>query len=148
LGEPALEIEEFQLWIHGRQFPEAEDYWDGNWLRATAHCGSSGASVWVHGSIVMVTNIVGLGHQCAAMHRRESSSAELAPIEPELKVSLEAADRIGHIRVRVELTPDHLWQFHRFEFKIDQSYLPSIIKQCTLIEQGYPIRGATGREGH
>jgi hypothetical protein len=34
----------FQLWVHGRQFSEAHDYDDGNWLRVTAHCGASGAS--------------------------------------------------------------------------------------------------------
>jgi hypothetical protein len=57
LGEPALKVAGFQLWIHGRQFPDSTDYYDGNWLRVTAHCGSSGASVWVQGAMLMVTDI-------------------------------------------------------------------------------------------
>ena len=146
LGEPALTVAGFQLWIHGRQFPEADDYYDGNWLRVTAHCGASGASVWVQGAIVMVTDIAGFGKQCDAMLRGDSSSAALDPCEPELKVSLEAADHLGHIRAQVEITPDHLAQSHKMEFDVDQSYLPGIIKQCSAIIQEYPIRGNKERQ--
>jgi hypothetical protein len=141
LGEPDLKVAGFQLWVHGRQFPEAEDYDDGNWLRVTAHYGASGASVWAQGAILMVKNIAGFGDECAAMLSGEIKSAALEPLEPELKVSLEASDGLGHIRARVEITPDHLLQAHRFEFGVDQSYLPGIIRQCSEIVQEYPIRG-------
>lgn len=147
LGDPDLTVAGFQLWVHGRQFPEAEDYYDGNWLRVTAHCGASGASVWAQGAIVMVTDIYGFGDGCAAMHRGEMKAAALAPFEPELKVSLEVSDSVGHIRAQVEITPDHLLQSHRFEFEVDQSYLPGIIRQCSEIVQEYPIRGLQDRKG-
>jgi hypothetical protein len=141
LGEPALKVAGFQLWIHGRQFPELDDYYDGNWLRVTAHCGASGASIWAQGAIVMVTDIVGFGGQCGTMLRGDSVSAMLDPCEPELRLLLEVVDRLGHIRVQVELTPDYMAQSHKMEFDIDQSYLPGIIKQCRAIEREYPIRG-------
>lgn len=147
LGEPDLRVAGFQVWVHGRQYPEAEDYDDGNWLQVTAHCGAHGASVWVQGAILMVTDIAGFGDECAAMHRGEGTSAGLAPFEPELKLSLEAIDSFGHIRAQVQLTPDHLRQSHQFDFEVDQSYLPSIIKQCSEILQEYPIRGREDREG-
>ncbi len=147
LGEPALTVAGFQLWIHGRQFPEADDYYDGNWLRVTAHCAASGASVWAQGAIVMVTDIADFGRQCDAMLRGASSSAMLDPYEPELRVSLELADRLGHIRGQVEITPDHLAQSHKMEFDVDQSYLSGIIKQCSAIIQEYPIRGNEERQG-
>jgi hypothetical protein len=51
LGAPDLKLEGLQIWVHGRQFPDLHDYWDGNWLRVTAHCGGSGASVFTTGSI-------------------------------------------------------------------------------------------------
>ena len=140
-GEADLNVAGFQLWVHGRQFPESEDYYDGNWLRVTAHCGASGASVWAQGAILMVTDIAGFGDQCAAMLCGDSKSADLDPLEPELKVSLEAAGRLGHVRAQVEITPDHLAQAHRFEFEVDQSYLPGIIQQCLAIAQEFPIRG-------
>lgn len=147
LGEPALRVAGFQLWVHGREFPESEDYDDGNWLRVTAHCGASGASVWAQGAILMVTDIAGFGHQCAAILGGDGKSAALDPLEPELKVSLESADLLGHLRATVEITPDHLAQAHRFEFEVDQSYLPSIIQQCSAIVKEYPIRGMRDRKG-
>ena len=147
LGEPDLKVAGFQLWVHGRQFPESEDYYDGNWLRVTAHCGASGASVWVQGAILMVTDIAGFGNQCAAMLAGDGKSAVLDPFEPELRVSLETADPLGHVRGQVEITPDHLTQTHRFEFEVDQSYLPGIIEQCSAIVREYPIRGTRDRKG-
>lgn len=140
-GEPALRVTGFQLWIHGREFPEADDYYDGNWLHVTAYCGASGASVWAQGAIVMITDIANFGKQCDAMLRGDSSSAVLDPLEPELRVSLAVSDRCGHIHVQVDITPEHLSQAHKMEFDIDQSYLPDIIRQCSVIVQEYPIRG-------
>jgi hypothetical protein len=141
LGEPNLRLAGFQLWVHGRQFPEAFDYDDGNWLLVTAHCGAAGASVWAQGAILMVTDVAGFGHQCEAMLRGDATSALLNPLEPELKVALEATDRLGHIRVQVDITPDHLRQSHRLEFDIDQTSLQGIVKQCAAIVQEHPIRG-------
>jgi hypothetical protein len=144
LGPPDLKVAGFQLWVHGRQFPEAEDRDDGNWLRVTAHCGASGASVWAQGAILMVTDIAGFADRCTAMSRGKASSATLDPLEPELRISLETSDRLGHLRAQVEITPDHLSQLHRMEFEIDQSYLADIIKQCSAIVHEYPIRGVHG----
>lgn len=144
LGEPDLKVAGFQLWVHGRQFPEAEDYYDGNWLHVTAHCGASGASVWAQGAILMVTDIAGFGDRCAALLNGDTTSAALDPLEPELNLSLEAVGHLGHVLARVEITPDHLAQAHRFEFEVDQSYLPGIIRQCSAIVQEYPIRGEPG----
>lgn len=140
-GEPSLALAGLSVWVHGRQFPEVEDYDDGNWLRVTVYCGASGSEVWTNGAILTTIDIAAFGEQCAAMFGGDTGVAELAPCEPELKVSLEVTDSIGHIRALVELTPDHLRQSHRFEFEVDQSYLPSIIKQCAEIVREYPIRG-------
>jgi hypothetical protein len=89
----------------------------------------------------MITDIAGFGDQCAEMFGGGAKSAVLGPLEPELRILLDAVDSLGHIRVLVEITPDHLEQAHRFEFVIDQSYLPDIIRQCAGIVQEYPIRG-------
>lgn len=57
-GTPDLKLQGLQIWVHGRQFPDAADYWDGNWLRVTAHCGESGASVFATGSIFIFQNSI------------------------------------------------------------------------------------------
>ncbi len=141
LGEPDLKIAGFQLWVNGRQCPDSEDYYDGNWLRVMAHCGGLGASVWAQGAILMVTDIAGFGDQCAAILEGKSKSAILEPFEPELKISFETTDRLGHIRAKIWITPNNLTQSHWFEFEVDQSYLPDIIQRCAAIVLKYPTRG-------
>lgn len=146
LGSPNLKVAGLHLWVHGRQFPDADDYWDGNWLRITAYCGASGAQVLIQGAIVTIQDIAGFGDQCDAMLRGTATSVLLDPFEPELRVSLEAVGGLGHIRVAVDITPDHLAQSHRMEFEIDQSYLPGIIEQCSAINRAYPVRGQPDRQ--
>jgi hypothetical protein len=141
LGEPALKIAGFQLWIHGREFPDAIDLYDGNWLRITAHCGAIGASIWVQGAILTILDIERFQSQCQGLMNETVGLASLDSFEPELKVAIEPVDRLGHMRVRVEITPDHLSQSHRLDFEIDRSHLPAIEKACSAIVATYPIRG-------
>jgi hypothetical protein len=30
LGPPAIQLAGLSIWVHGRQFPDLHDYWDGN----------------------------------------------------------------------------------------------------------------------
>ena len=141
-GEPDLEIDGFQLWIHGREFPQSQDYYDGNWLRITAHCGARGADVWISGSLLMVTDLVSFGKDCEALAIGSTEKATLNPMEPELEISLERSDSLGHFTAVVDITPDHMDQEHRFEFETDQTYLHRLTSQCQQIAKKYPIRGA------
>ena len=113
---------------------------DGNWLHVTAHCGDSGASVFVAGSIIQVPDILRWGQQCARLLDGEVQTAALDPLEPELSAVIDSPDRHGHFRLLVEITPDHLRQQHAFEFELDQSYLPGLIRQCNSIVCEYPPR--------
>jgi hypothetical protein len=141
LGEPALKVAGFQLWIHGRQFPEATDWDDGNWLLVTAHCSSKGASVWISGPFLMVMDILYFSGECNRLLNDETSTAGLEPLEPELSLRIEKTDNHGHLKAQVTISPDLLTQSHTMEFMIDQSFLPSIIDQCASIAREYPVRG-------
>jgi hypothetical protein len=89
LGPPAVKISFFQSWVHGRQFPEAEDADDGNWLRITGHCGASRASVWVQGALLIVTDIERFGLECERLYDGKAERATLEPFEPELRINVE-----------------------------------------------------------
>lgn len=141
LGKPSLRVANFQLWIHGRQFPDSDDYDDGNWLRITAHCGGAGASAWVHGAVLTVVDIAGLGKECESLYAGTRQTATLEPLEPDLSLFIESIDRAGHLRVTVDITPDLMFQRHRFEFQIDQTFLPAIILDCAEVLRAFPIRG-------
>jgi len=147
LGEPDLKVAGFQLWVHGREFLDAADYHDGNWLRVTTHSGASGASVWASGAILMVTDLLRWAEECDALAKGQAQEAKLAPMELELKVLIRQVDRLGHFTMRVQITPDHLRQEHSFEFEIDQTYLPEIAKQCRTIAAAYPVRGEATKDG-
>jgi len=145
LGAPALRLAGFQLWVHNREFPDAEDCWDSNWLNVTAHCGAVGGSVWASGALVDTVSILRFHEGLVALHQKLRSEAVLESHEPNLQVRVNATDRVGHLKMRVEITPEHLTQQHRFEFELDQSYLPPVITQCVKLLERFPVRDSKDR---
>jgi hypothetical protein len=130
---PAVRLAGLTIWIHGA---------DGSWLRATAHCADSSAVVWVSGSILWSDGFAAWRDQLQAMYDTLSGEAALDSPEPELRVHLVFTDGVGHLRIRVDITPDCFRQAHRFDFEADQSYLPSLIEQCRALLSRYPVRAS------
>jgi hypothetical protein len=145
LGTPDLELAGLRVWVHGYQFPDAADAWDGNWLRVTAHCGAAGASVRVSGTFLDTVAVRRFLDGLSAMHVTLTGTAELRTDEPELGVWASADARTGHVGVRVAITPDQQTQEHVFTFDVDQSHLPAAIAQCRRLLERCPIRDAAGR---
>jgi hypothetical protein len=143
LGTPDIKLNGLQIWVHGRQFPDATYYWDGNWLRITAHCGTHGADVWTTGPILNLPALVGWLAELEELNRSLTGDANLVPLEPELCVTL-TANELGHISMKVEITPDNVTQEHTFRFELDQSFLEPVIESCRKIVNDYPIRGTPG----
>ncbi|MES2354658.1 MAG: hypothetical protein V4568_09715 [Pseudomonadota bacterium] len=139
LGEPDLVIAGLRVWIHGRQFPQAIDYWDGNWLRVTAYCVYPESVVRSHGPIIHLSEVVGLLRECEMLYQTLEGQAVLRCIEPNLGVEL-IAETGGHIKVQLSITPDHMTESHSFEEEFDQSYLPPIIASCRAILAKFPVR--------
>jgi hypothetical protein len=139
LGIPSLQLDALRIWVHGRQFPDSLDFWDGNWLNITANCASAGSSVWISGPRIHLSELETLYNEATRLYDTLTGEAALKCLEPELNVLLKAKS-LGHIAVTVQITPDHLNQSHRFLFEVDQTYLPAFLGQLktTLVE--YPIR--------
>ena len=140
LGIPDLKLAGLQIWVHKRQFPDADDYWDANRINVTVHCEARGSNVWVQGNIIHLSEISQFLSGVGNIKGDLKGKAELACMEPQLYLKLEAKN-LGHIEMEVDLTPDHLSQQHKFTFEIDQSYLPSVITECKKILEQYPIKG-------
>ncbi|WP_427551556.1 WapI family immunity protein [Methylomonas sp. MS20] len=139
LGEPDLKIAGLHLWVHGREFPQSEDYWDGNWLRVTAYCLYPNSSVRTHGSIVHLGEIAGLLRETESLYKTLQGQAALQCMEPYLGIEL-LAQTGGHIRVKISITPDHMTETHSYTDNIDQSYLPPIVAGCQAILAKLPLR--------
>src|SRR4051794_9320357 len=113
------------------------DRWDGNWLNVVGHCGGDGASVWSTGAILDTLALSRFRDDLDRIYRT-LAEAVLESHEPKIKVHIKSSDKAGHLRIRVELTPDHLLQGHWFEFEADQTYLPPLIDQSDTILKTFP----------
>jgi hypothetical protein len=139
LGLPSIQLSGLQIWVHNRQSPEASDYWDGNWVNVTVHCGARGADVWATGPIIHLPEVRIWADACERMYQTLSCEASLACMEPELSIELRA-EELGHISMRVSITPDHLTQQHMFQIEVDQSYLADLVDDCRKTLRQYPIK--------
>jgi hypothetical protein len=139
-GPPTVHFCGLRIWIHGRESPDSDDEWDGNWLRVTANCAAAGASVWSTGSFLDTVSFARWEQSLRRLYETLSGEAMLSASEPELVVQVQSTDRVGHLRVRVKITPVLVNQDHRFDFSADQSYLPPVIQQCQNLLAEYPVR--------
>jgi len=141
LGAPHIELAGLRIWIHGRQFANAADFWDANWLRVTAQCEAQSAVVKTGGSIIHLSELVAWLNEIEILQKNLLGQANLDCMEPELSVYL-VGNGLGHIAMKVEITPDHLKQAHEFEFEIDQTYLTKLAQQCRNVLAEYPLKYA------
>ncbi len=138
-GPPDFAVAGLQVWIWGRQFEDAQDYWDGNWLNVLAHCGSAGADVWASGAILHLSELRHWLDELYQLNEKLSGSAELSCMEPNLRAKLELKDGRGELVVRI--TPDHMTEKHEFAFAVDQSYLRQLTSALERVFQRFPIQG-------
>ncbi len=140
LGDPDIKLAGLEIWFHSRQFPDSKEYWDTNWMNVTVHCGAQGSNVRVQGSIIHLSEVSGFLSGLKPLYKNLKGKAQMLCMEPYLTIELEATS-LGHIKMSVDITPDHLCQKHNFVFEIDQSYLPKLIFECEAIIKKYPIIG-------
>ncbi|QLC20776.1 hypothetical protein HFP51_00395 [Parasphingopyxis sp. CP4] len=139
---PDLVMEGLSVWIHGREFPDSNDFWDGNWLRLRATMAADEAKVTIDGAYLRIEDFARFHKQLAEMHSSLSGEAALGGLEPNISLTLKM-HRTGHVAGSVEITPDHVEQFHRFEFGLDQSYLPPILDSLEALLAAYPVRDSS-----
>jgi hypothetical protein len=138
-GLPALQLGPLRIWVHGRQFPEMTDAWDGNWLNVTAHYAGHGGAVVVTGSILDTVSFSVFGTALRKVYATLEGEASLKSVEPNLLVRVSRHGRSGGMVLRVEMTPDHINEGHWFEEAIDQSYLPPAIAACEKVLKEFPV---------
>jgi hypothetical protein len=139
-GEPDLDLAGLKLWIHGYQYQNADDFWDGNWLTATAICSENGATVRVQGHFIRTDEIAEWGRSVEKLSVDLRGEAILESMEHAIELTLKVLS-LGAIEMKVQITPDLSTQEHKFTFSIDQSYLGQFSSQCARLLLAFPIRG-------
>ena len=132
---PALVLGGLRLWVLEKA--ERVEWYDGRWLDVEAQCAAPGSMVTASGPLLTVEDITRLLAGMEAMHRGETSSALMSPLEPNLVVSLTASSR-ARLRIDVRITPDSMAQEHRFFFDAYLAYLVGPIAQCREILRRFP----------
>lgn len=147
LEAPDFCIGGFELWVYGRQFPDLDDYWDGNWLNVIARCKADSSEVRAAGSIIHLTELYTLMVECKQIYDTLSGEAKLECMEPNIGLKIKMGNA-GHCELTVAITPDNLYQEHSFVFDLDQSYLLPLFKSLEQILDTYPIRGVNHSSRH
>jgi hypothetical protein len=137
----SIELGDFQLSVHRREFPDAQDRWDGNWLCVTAQCLRAGAIVSAGGPILEASDLQRFRDQLTSLRAGAARVAELSGSEPHVRVDVSADDARGQLQVRVELTPEPQVQGHWFAFALDPSYLALTVEQLDAVLALFPVRG-------
>ncbi|PYO94930.1 MAG: hypothetical protein DMD60_13985 [Gemmatimonadetes bacterium] len=146
LGPSHLKIAGLELWVHDRRSPEAQDYWEGNWLVVTVRCGAEGATIWTTGPMLRVPDLVRWAGALDRLSTRGVAEgvATLSSDEPNLTAVVRSTDRAGELQLVVDITPDPLTQEHRLRFAVERSALSDLVLQCRGIVKAYPVRDPDG----
>jgi hypothetical protein len=142
--EPDLKLAGLSLWVFGRQFPDANDYWDGNWINIRARVEASGAFVEALGALVHISELESFVKELEVLDATLAGEASLQCMEPNLGVTIRS-ESLGHMTATISITPDHMRQSHSFIFELDQSYLKSVLTGCKSILSRFPPRGTKDR---
>jgi hypothetical protein len=76
--EPDLKFAGFSLWVLSRQFPDHDDYWDGNWLNVRVRVEARGAAVEVRGPILYASELRGFIDGLEKLNTELHGQAELS----------------------------------------------------------------------
>lgn len=138
-GPPDLSLGGLAIWILGRPFEDSTDGWSEDFFNVTARFRSVGGLVSVTGDILRSPEIRSFKSDLEKAYKTLQGEVVLDCLEPYLHVLLKFED-LGRIEATVEITPDYLNEHHTFQFNIDQSYLPALIRDCDRILERYPLR--------
>jgi hypothetical protein len=140
--EPDVKLGGFSLWVCGREFPDANDYWDGNWLNVRARVEAPGALVEAQGGFIHAPALADFAKQVETLHATLVGEAVLRRMGPNLAMAIRG-DSLGHMELRLMITPDHLTQAHDFKFDLDQTYLGPFLDGCKSVLSCWPVRPKT-----
>ena len=146
LEKPDLEIAGLQIWIQGRQYPDSVDYWDGNWLNVSIHCGRERSSVWATGPILHVPDLARFEIELRSFSKSLQGSVELQMMEPNFGINFKSNDQRTKawdydVDMTVRITPNLVLEKHEFVFGVNQDHLNTLADQLKAMLGKYPLRG-------
>jgi hypothetical protein len=126
--------------IRRRSGDEAADYWDGNWLSATATFSLGLFQGSIPGSI-RAEELVPFHEQLGQLYQSLCGTAEFSTMEGWFGIKL-TGDSRGHVHCGGFIM-DRAGDGNRlnFSFEIDQSYLPPMLAGLEQARAAFPVVG-------
>jgi hypothetical protein len=134
------ESEYLKLTVHGRNIPEASDYWDGNFLWCTAEV-AAGAFRGSASNVIRNEDLVRFLPRLEALGQRLDGEALFDTLDGWLDVRVIGVGG-GRVEVRGQLLDD-LVNGNQLEFRLalDHTALPPLIAQVRAILEAFPVVG-------
>ncbi len=127
-----------------REFPDAADTWDGNWVFATVGL-RAGAFHGEYEALLRTDEFAQLRTGLARLHAELKGTAVFASMEHWLQMTIEGDGR-GHFVARCEASdqPGTGNTLH-FELHFDQTELPPLLAALDGVLAAFPVRGNPSR---
>ena len=132
-----------EVTILGRQCPDFQDYYGGNWLMVRATVKTSAAQVVMERPCLLAQEVEDWRRDLEALAKQGSGEVEGRFIEPNPAVSI-AMGSTGRLDCEVELGPEAGYVCYAESYRLvledlDQSHLAGLIARLDRILQAYPV---------
>jgi hypothetical protein len=125
----------------GRQFPNSDDYWDGNWLTSVVVV-RTGAFTGKATGYLRTDEVVWLNEQLKLLSQTLTGSAAFQTTEEWIVFKIDSVGKLGHLRLSgILLEPIYRDSQLRFSIGFDQTYLPPLLKQLHHVTTRFPVIG-------
>lgn len=124
-----------------RCHPDQHDYWDGNWVESEIQVRASGFEGAFRANL-RSEDFENFNRELTTLSKTLSGKATFSTMEDQLTFTMEGDGR-GHIQVSGQAT-DVVGVGNRLEFslRMDQTYLPPILKALSVVLKKFPVLGA------
>lgn len=130
-------VDRLTLTIHGRQFPDSADYWDGNWLTCDVDV-AVGAFQGAFGAVIRNEDFSRFLRELRPLYEQLVGRATLEALTGWLCLDF-VGDGRGQIRVEGHLSDN--CNTLNLRLDLDQSDLKPLIGRLEEIRLAYPVVG-------
>jgi len=134
-----------QLRIIERQYPQARNYWDENWLRIEGRLSDASSEARFAGPYLRTDDLAKLDRGLVDCLSEKADLVELSPMEPVFALTIRRVDRIGHFELRARCTvPDvgpARTSEHTYFLQIDQTDVRMFQSSVARALREYPVIG-------
>ena len=125
-----------------REFPEATDYHDGNWVYATIEIAAGAFRGCINDAMLRAEEFVRFRDELRPLYERLSGQATFDTMEGWLRIDIHG-DGKGHFRATCQAI-DMPGTGNRFTFAIDfdQTELPAIVHELDIVCEAVPVVGS------